>query len=146
MEAGDVGLVYTSTTGLEMALAGRPVIVAGRTHYRGKGFTLDVSSPDELLSALDAVLEGPAPTAPDVELARRYAHFFFFRAPIRAPGVTEPLPGLARLSVRDLGDLRAGANEELDRICDGILRGIDFTTEGRASASPRDPAELPRRH
>ena len=47
MAMADIGLVYTSTTGLEMALHGKPVIVAGRTHYRAKGFTLDVSSPTE---------------------------------------------------------------------------------------------------
>ena len=28
--------------------------------------------------------------AVDVDRARRYAHFFFFRAPIPAPGVVEP--------------------------------------------------------
>ena len=54
MAAADVGLVYTSTTGLEMALRGKPVIVAGRTHYRGKGFTLDVSSPTEFIESLGA--------------------------------------------------------------------------------------------
>ena len=42
----------------------------------------------------------PAPLRPDVATARRYAHFFFFRAPLPAPGVVEPLPGLARVTVR----------------------------------------------
>ena len=35
-------LVYTSTLGLELACAGVPVVVAGDTHYRDLGFTLDV--------------------------------------------------------------------------------------------------------
>ena len=47
MDACDVGLVFTSTTGLELALQGKPVIVAGRTHYRGKGFTHDATSPED---------------------------------------------------------------------------------------------------
>jgi lipid A disaccharide synthetase len=39
--AADLGLVYTTTVGLEIAMSGVPVIVAGETHYRNKGFTLD---------------------------------------------------------------------------------------------------------
>jgi hypothetical protein len=40
-------LVYTSTVGLELALEGQPVVVAGEVHYAGKGFTLDPTSPAE---------------------------------------------------------------------------------------------------
>ncbi|TXI39857.1 MAG: hypothetical protein E6Q57_20460 [Mycobacterium sp.] len=126
MERSDVGLVYTSTTGLELALAGTPVVVAGATHYRDKGFTIDVSDPAGFRAALTAVLDAPAPTVVDVELARRYAHFFFFRAPVDAPGVIEPIPGLARLTVDRLDDLLPGRNPTLDRICDGILEGTSF--------------------
>ncbi len=39
VEIADMGLVYTTTVGLEMAMAGVPVIVAGTTHYACKGFT-----------------------------------------------------------------------------------------------------------
>ena len=39
-----VGLVYTTTMGLEMPMSGVPVIVAGETHYRGRGFTMDPDS------------------------------------------------------------------------------------------------------
>jgi hypothetical protein len=126
MEASDVGLVYTSTTGLEMALLGSPVIVCGDVHYRGKGFTVDVSSPGEFVEVLDRVLDAPHAWKPQVALARRYAHFFFFRAPIAAPFVTEPLPGLARLTARDLRDFEPGASESIDRICDGLLMGRPF--------------------
>ena len=40
MREADVGLVYTSTTGMEMALQGKPVVVAGDAHYRAKGIHL----------------------------------------------------------------------------------------------------------
>jgi hypothetical protein len=126
MDACDVGLVYSSTTGLELALGGTPVVVGAEVHYRDKGFTIDVSSPGELGAALDRCFADDSYGRPDLERARRYAHFFFFRAPIAAPGVREPLPGLARLTVDRLEDLAPGANADLDRICSGILHGTSF--------------------
>lgn len=128
MDAADLGLVFTSTTGLEMALRGKPVIVAGRTHYRSKGFTHDVSSPAQLAAALDEQLKSPA--VPDVDLARRYAYLFFFRAPVRFDPVEEHVPGLVRITVDDVAALAPGADPAVDRICDGILLGGDFSDDG----------------
>ena len=126
MMASDAGLVFTSTTGLELAIRGKPVIVAGQTHYRDKGFSVDVSTPEEFTAALDKALADPASLVPDVELARRYAYLFFFRAPINSPGVEEHVLGLARITVRDLAELEPGRNQSVDRICDGILNRADF--------------------
>jgi len=126
MEAADVGLVLTSTVGLEMALLDKPVVVAGETHYRGKGFTTDVDSPGEFGRALEAALADPAALDRDAETARRYAYTFFFRASIPFPFVSEPVPGLATLGVKDPAALAEGADPWLDVICDGILNGGDF--------------------
>ena len=126
MAASDAGLVFTSTTGLELALQGKPVIVAGQTHYRHKGFTLDVADAASFEAALDRVLADPAAVRPDPTLARRYAYLFFFRDPIPSPGVEEHVLGLARITTRDLAELGPGQNPAVDRICDGILHGGDF--------------------
>ncbi|TML19399.1 MAG: hypothetical protein E6G39_01680 [Actinobacteria bacterium] len=126
MDECDVGLVFTSTTGLELALQGKPVIVAGRTHYRDKCFTLDATSPEHFEKLLDEALFEPSAYVPDVEMVRRYAYLFFFRSALASPGVVEHIPGLARITVRDLDELAPGRNESLDRICDGILGGGDF--------------------
>ena len=93
----------------------------------GKGFTVDVSTPGEFRAALDKALADPAALAPDRELARRYAYLFFFRAPIDSPGVEEHVLGLARITVGDLAELEPGRNPAVDRICDGILHGGDFS-------------------
>jgi hypothetical protein len=126
MEASDLGLVYTSTTGLELALSGTPVIVAGETHYRGKGFTTDVDSPDEFHQVLDRMLDAPDLPTTGQDLARRYAHLFFFEAPVGVPGVEEHVPGLARITVDDLADLTPGKHPAVDRICASILGNDDI--------------------
>jgi Capsule polysaccharide biosynthesis protein len=132
MEASDLGLVYTSTTGLELALRGVPVVVAGETHYRGKGFTIDVDSPEAFRASVAAALDDPAAVAPDRNLARRYAHLFFFEDPVRSPGVEEHVQGLVRLTVDSLDQLAPGADPDVDRICDAILNGDDLATVSAA--------------
>ncbi len=121
MDAADVGLVYTSTTGIELGIRGTPVVVAGETHYRGRGFTIDVDGPEAFHAAVDKALADPATVAADVKAAREYAHFFFFRGPVVAPGVREPVPGLARMHLRSTRELDPGVDERVDRICDEIL-------------------------
>ncbi len=121
MAASDAVLVFSSTTGLEAAVRGVPVIVAGRTHYRDRGFTVDASDPAEFRTRLDAVLADPGALAPDAELAARYAYLFFFRNPVASPGVEEHVLGLARLTIDDLDDLAPGANPAVDEICGLIL-------------------------
>ena len=81
LEITDLGLVYTTTVGLEMAMRGIPVITAGRTHYRGRGFTIDPTSWEAYFSILDRSLEdlkSARLTKDQIELAWRYAYLFFF--------------------------------------------------------------------
>jgi hypothetical protein len=126
MDACDIGIVYTSTTGLELALRDKPVLVAGLVHYRGKGFTNDASSEAEFVDALHRGLDDPRALVVDGERARRYAHFFWFRAPVDAVGVREPLPGLARLTVTSDAQLAPGVDANLDWICSAILQRHSF--------------------
>jgi hypothetical protein len=82
IELASLGLVYTTTVGMEMAMAGIPVIVAGQTHYRGKGFTYDPLSWTAYIEMLDDLLSRPDTarlTPEQIEEARRYAYLFFFK-------------------------------------------------------------------
>ena len=84
MEAADLGLVYTTTVGLEMALNGLPVVVNAATHYRGRGFTLDPNSWVEYFKLLGKVLETPKDyllTEDQVKMAWQYAYYWFFDFP-----------------------------------------------------------------
>lgn len=88
MELAHLGLVYTTTVGMEMAMGGIPVITAGATHYRNRGFTDDPASMPAYLEALERRLAEPLgrrlpPEA--VDLAWRYAYRFFFDYPFRFP-------------------------------------------------------------
>ncbi len=88
VELADVGLVYTTTVGLEMALKGLPVVVAGQTHYRGRGFTYDPPSWVEYFKMLGRILENPAQYRLDKEKinqALKYAYHFFYTYPLPFP-------------------------------------------------------------
>lgn len=86
--AADLGLVYTTTVGLEMAMSGIPVIAVGDTHYRGKGFTLDPDSWVRYFKTLKSVFENPMfyrLTDEQIDLAWAYAYRFFFNFPLPYP-------------------------------------------------------------
>jgi hypothetical protein len=126
VDASDMVLVYASTTGLEGAVGGKPVAVAGDVHYRDKGFTIDLETPEDLTRALR---EGtPALSADAVELARRYAYAYFFR-------LMTPVPEFLRQTSYSFAevdgdevDLRPGADAYLDLICDRVLDGQPLST------------------
>ena len=106
MRGADVGIVYSSTTGLEMALLGKPVCCAGKVHYRDKGFTFDVTTKSDFLPQLESALRQHALSADQEALARCYAYAVLFRLPIldsgrlrRATGAILSFPsGRSRMS------------------------------------------------
>ena len=84
VDIADLGLVYTTTVGLEMAMRGIPVVVAGQTHYRNRGFTYDPDSWESYNETLESLLddlESARLTQEQVELSWRYAYLFFFEFP-----------------------------------------------------------------
>jgi len=88
IELAHLGLVYTTTVGMEMAMQGVPVIVAGRAHYRDRGFTEDPTSLETYLTTLDQLLHRPLGTPLErhkVETAWQYAYRFFFEFPFSFP-------------------------------------------------------------
>ena len=81
VDIATVGLVYTTTMGLEMPMSGVPVIVAGETHYRGRGFTMDPDSWVSYYKMIGNILDNPESAVlseTQVKLAWQYAYSFFF--------------------------------------------------------------------
>lgn len=88
VEIADYGLVYTTTVGLEMAMSGLPVVVVGRTHYRGKGFTIDPESWENYFEVLNSLNLEPGRfrlTQDQVGRSWEYAYRFFFEYPFPFP-------------------------------------------------------------
>ncbi len=84
MQITDLGMVYTTTVGMEMAMHGIPVLVAGLTHYRGRGFTIDPVSWDDYFRQLEKILKSPEKyrlNQAKIDLAWQYAYYFFFGFP-----------------------------------------------------------------
>lgn len=88
MELAALGLAYTTTVGMEMSMRGVPVIAAGKTHYRNRGFALSPSSWPEYFGMLDSILGDPQAhrlSAAETEAAWAYGYRFFFEYPFDFP-------------------------------------------------------------
>jgi len=79
MQIADLGLVHTSTIGMEMPLEGVPCAVVSKTHFRGRGFTIDLETKDEYFN----LIRNWNREDHDIEtmrvLAKRYAFVLFER-------------------------------------------------------------------
>ncbi len=124
MDEACAGLVYTSTVGLEMAAMGKPVVVAGATHYRGRGFTLDPENAKtywETVTRVVAVGMEADVRERTRERARRYAHAFFFRFHHPIHAVHEEGHSRPRLALGAGSLLNPGSDPSLDLIVADLL-------------------------
>lgn len=122
----DGGVTVYGTSGLELALGGKPVILAGEAHYGGRGFTedgLDVETYRELLARAASI--GPL-TAEQTALARQYAHLLFVQRQIPLPVVRDPNSVWWSLQHDKRDDLVPGGEPFLNFICERLMDGEDF--------------------
>lgn len=74
-----LGMVHTTTAGMEMPLVNKPCIVVSKTHYREKGFTIDVNSKEEYFEVLDNFDPNTVNYLKNKEEALKYAYLLFMR-------------------------------------------------------------------
>lgn len=79
----DYCLTVRGTIGVEAAAFGAAVITAGTGRYDNCGFTLDPRSPAEYIDLLGRIDTVPAPSAHQIETARRYAYGLFLARPLQ---------------------------------------------------------------
>lgn len=126
----DGAVTVYGTSGLELACMGKPVIVAGRAHYAGKGFTREPATIEEYLVQLESAhIFGPISRS-QRQLARHYAYIYFLRRQIPFPPVENPdahrEDGFWRFDPRRAPLLRPGANPYIDFLADRMVDGGEF--------------------
>ena len=125
----DGGITVYGTAGLELALRGKPVVLAGEAHYGGKGFThdgLDIASYRDFLSRVG---ELTPLTEEQTRLARMYAYSYFVQRQIPLPIVRDPNSVWWNLQHERRHLLLPGADPFLDFICDRLVAGEDFVMD-----------------
>jgi hypothetical protein len=128
-----VGLLHTSTVGLEMAARAIPVITTARSPYRGFGFTLDPAARDEYFTTLELALNGQ--NLPDrekqIDLAYKFILFQHFHYYTKIDIMDFKWRETPRLKVQSLDDIRPGRNRHLDYIVDSVTAGLPIVSEDR---------------
>lgn len=122
----DGGVTVFGTPGLEMALLGKPVIVAGEAHYAGKGFTYDGFTKFEYLKLLHRASKLSSLSLQQKELARQYAYSYFIQRQIPLQMIKKGYGSWGPMDYRKLDLLLPGKGKALDMICERILDGKDF--------------------
>jgi capsule polysaccharide export protein KpsC/LpsZ len=78
MDICEAGVTVNSQGGLEMAIAGKPVITAGRCFYAHQGFTLDLPCQEMLQPMLDLALSKYTLTPEEQGNLNRFLYYMFF--------------------------------------------------------------------
>ncbi len=118
----DAGITICGTIGVELAVLGKPVVVAGGAHYSHKGFSFDATSQQHYFALLQTCKDLKPLSESEQQLARRYAYSFLVerQIPLRfSKG------HFGELELDRLPDLLPGENPVLDMLCKRILDGKD---------------------
>jgi hypothetical protein len=75
----NIVMVYTSTLGLEFALMGIKPWLAATPYYSGKGFTIDITSHEQLVKMVEDLKMHDKLNEKEVEFAKRLAYVIKFR-------------------------------------------------------------------
>jgi len=122
------GVTCLGTVGLELAVMGKPVILAGESYYSKKGFTYDGLSPLEYKKLLRKAPEIPhIITTEQKEKARRFAYSYFIQRqiPLRMFKVG-PNGRPVAFDWGKVESLLPGRDPVVDMICERFFVGADF--------------------
>lgn len=134
LEFVNLGIVYTTTVGLEMSCNRIPVITVADAPYRNKGFTWDPVNVKEYEEQLKWFMSN---TLDDKVLtkierqAQKYFLLYYFIYMLPCPFHTYTYEEGGRLLIKGAEELLPGENDILDYICDSILEKKPFLSEKR---------------
>ena len=125
MSIADLGIVHTSTIGMEMPLENIPCAVVSKTHYRGRGFTIDVMDEAEYFDLIENWTSKNVDLEEAKVFARRYAYLLFERYQLPFQFFHEPNHTDVRAMSFDSAQSLAN-HPVADLICDSIENRKDF--------------------
>jgi hypothetical protein len=121
-EEADVGLTFGSTIGLEMAMLGKPVLLASRALYEHGSHIMTVRSRESLPAMLDRCLQPTAGREIQQE-AFRLAYYYIFALEPPFPAITVLDIYEATLNYTGSEGLAPGKDISLDHICNFLIKG-----------------------
>jgi hypothetical protein len=124
-----VVMLYASMLGLELAMRGIRPWIAGNVNYRGKGFTLDLVSKEQMFDLLENSLFSDNLSKEEVTLAKKFAHLWIFRHLIHNPFVDAAGQNFRLESFRKIAP---GGNRIMDDLCEALVSGQPFIDIGHA--------------
>ncbi|MBU0689937.1 MAG: hypothetical protein KJ850_03190 [Gammaproteobacteria bacterium] len=127
----DGGITVYGTAGLESALQGKPIILAGEAHYGNKGFTYDSNSQKEYREWLQRASALPPLNIEQIELARRYAYCYFIQRQIPLSVLRDPQSKWWSFQFAKKEMLLEGRDPVVDFVCERIMDGKDFIMDER---------------
>lgn len=144
MEEADVGLTFGSSTGIEMAMLGKRVVLAARNFYETGAQIINVRSKESLAQDLERSLEPFS--ARDVRReAYRLAYYYVFEFELPFPLVTVLGVIKVKLNYDNWSALLPGSDKTLDRICDYLLEArplFDSPTENDRARTEKEEDEF----
>jgi hypothetical protein len=126
LELVDGAVTVFGTIGLELAMRGKPVILAGDAHYGKKGFTLDAESRDVYKGLLNQAAKISKINIDQIALAKKYAYCYFILRQIPVSVVTNPNSKWWAFQFDQNARLLPGKDPTIDFLCECLLNGKDF--------------------
>lgn len=137
----DLGLVWYSSIGLEMAAMGKRVVRAASYWLGQCDFIPRLGGKDTLSHDLDRYSTGHDPSIARALAVQawRFAHMWYLRQSIPFPLVKQPKWFIGEMAWRSVEELDPGRSAELDRICDVFLAGrpVHDVPASRPEALPK---------
>jgi len=125
MDNDCIGVVFTSTSGLEHNFFKKPVLVAGKIHYAMAGAALRIRSREEYFS----LLENPQPLYDFIEnnynTIERYAYYYYFTQQVKIPFYKDDVWLGHCIDWRPLSDYKRfiTSDETMNSIAKAIIEG-----------------------
>ena len=128
MDFTDLGLMFLSTVGLEMACIGKPSIMSGPSIIKGMPHVPTLQSAEDYYPLLEKYYNNQIKTDP-VKLKQygyRWAYAHFFRSSLPFPFVKMPDIHKGILTYNNINVLAPGRNKMIDNICKVFFEGGSF--------------------